>query len=169
MRLPQTSTHAVHGGVAHGSGASMLHTCAKSIFPSRDSQSLTPNESTRFPPASVRFDASWVPCCEASHLGCQEVCDTYGTRAAGRYSSPPTPLSPGASCPAPLGTHNTQKAGTVRSPQGRRCQHSLSREARDELHRLAIGAVLHRTRAELCRGGEQLVRRHLLENSEPPR
>ena len=49
----------------------MLHTCAKSIFPSRDSQSLTPNESTRFPPASLRFDASWVSCCEASHLGAQ--------------------------------------------------------------------------------------------------
>ena len=102
--------------------------------------------------------------------GCPEVHGTYGMRAAGRYSSPRhPPPTPGACCPAPLGTHNTQKAGTVRSPQGRRCQHSLSREARDEPHRLAIGAVLHRTRAELCRGGEQLVRRHLLENSEPPR
>ena len=47
----QTSTHAAHGGVAHGSGTSMLHTRAKSIFPTRDSQSLTPNESTRSPPA----------------------------------------------------------------------------------------------------------------------
>ena len=42
----------------------------------------------------------------------------------------------------------------------------IPRKARDELDRLAIGAVLHRTRAELGRGGEQLVRRHGREGVE---
>ena len=140
----------------------MLHTCAKSIFPSRDSQSLTPNESTRFPPASVRFDASWVSCCEASHLGAQR----YEVRTARAplvgTVAPVTPPHPRGMLPCAAG-HSQHAKGrySTRSPKGRRCQHSLSREARDELHRLAIGAVLHRTRAELCRGGEQLVRRHL--------
>ena len=52
--------------------------------------------------------------------GCPEVRGTYGMRAAGRYSSPRhPPPTPGACCPAPLGTHNTQKAGTVRgAPRG---------------------------------------------------
>ena len=111
----QSSTHAKHGGVAHGSGTSMLHTRAKSIFPTRDSQSLTPIESTRSPSAraSARFDAFRVLCCETSHLGPPKV-RGVPLIGCGYDACPPPPKlpTPTVAAPSPVDTYmyNTHKA-----------------------------------------------------------